>query len=76
MFLVMKDSVKEETTDNGGGDSRGDPGQGEDVSGALLELPAKLLKEAVGLKGFGETLCMFKLIRDVSMGLGGGLRFC
>ena len=50
-----------ETVDNGSEDGRADPSTGKDISGELLELPAKLLKDAVGVNNLGETLCLFRL---------------
>ena len=38
------------TADNGGGDGVADPSPGKDLSGARLKLPAKLLKDAMGVK--------------------------
>ena len=62
-----------ETTNNGCGYGRSNPRPGKDLSGELLELPGKFLKQAVGVDIFGKTLCIFKLLRDE---FSQGVRWC
>ena len=66
-------SERIKTADNGGGDGRGDSRPGKDIGRACLELPAKFMKDAVGVNVLGKALPVFKLLQDV---ISYGVRQC